>query len=130
MKFKKSIKINENNNIESIIEMFQQLGSKYNVDISKLEKGIQYQTNDMKITQTYKTTLFETKKEDIIEKLKDKGKITIIVIDNLKKKNKKMEKKIDENIKIINDMENVKTQVIKEEEIFKTIHSLIEEAYS
>ena len=129
MKFKKSIKINENNNIEYIIEMFQQLGSKYNVDICKLEKDIQYQTNDMKITQTYKTTLIETKKEDIIEKLKDKGKITILIIDNLKKKNKTMENKIDENIKTINDMKNVKTQVIKEEEIFKTINLIIEEAY-
>ncbi|WP_303235235.1 hypothetical protein [Methanosphaera cuniculi] len=49
----KTITINQENTIESIIEFHQQFTQKYNLKIKKLDKNIQYQINDTKITQTY-----------------------------------------------------------------------------
>ena len=86
MKFKnkKTLKINRENDIESIIENFQQYEKKYNIKICELDKGIQYEVKNMKIAQTYKSTILETDINNLTKKLKDKGKISIVIIDTAK----------------------------------------------
>ena len=48
----KTLKVNENNDIDSIIKIFQRFGNKYNVITTTLDPDIQYQTKNIKITQT------------------------------------------------------------------------------
>ncbi len=122
---KKTFKINENNNIDSIIETFQHFNKDYNVIATKLDENIQYETEHTKITQTYKTTLKETNINEITKILKDKGKITIIIIDNLKKKDKKSEKEINKKIRRINRYKNIKTKTIKQKDTIKTIKEIL-----
>ena len=72
----KTLKVNENNDIDSIIEIFQRFGNKYNIITTTLDPDIQYQTKNIKITQTYTSTISKTDLNKMIEKLKKQGKIT------------------------------------------------------
>ncbi len=121
-----TLKVNENNNLDSIIEIFQQFNNKYNIIVTKLNKFIQYQTEKQKITQTYKTTLVNANIDEITNKLKKEGKVTIIIIDNLSKKDTKKKKKIQKITREINKLENIKTKTIKQKDTFKTIDSIIQ----
>ena len=64
----KTITINQENTIESIIEFHQQFAQKYNLKIKKLDQNIQYQINNTKIhihhkeTQHKKSTTQKTNK--------------------------------------------------------------------
>ena len=69
----KTLKVNENNDIDSIIEIFQRFGNKYNVITTTLDPDIQYQTKNIKITQTYTSTISKTDLNKMIEKLKKQG---------------------------------------------------------
>ena len=79
-KNKKLLKINEKNDIDSIIEIFQRFGKKYNVITTTLDPNIQYQTKETKITQTYTKTIQNTNINKMIKRLKAQGKITLIII--------------------------------------------------
>ena len=59
----------------------------------------------------------------MIKRLKAQGKITLIIIDNMKKNNNEQ---ITSKIKKINSLENVKTKKIKENDIFKTLDLVFE----
>jgi hypothetical protein len=121
---KKILKINRDNSIESIIENFQQYEKKYEIKISKLDEGIQYEVKNMKIAQTYKSTILETDMNDLTKKLKNKGRITLVIIDNIndKKKNRIINEKIQEMIKL----KNVKTRVVSENKRYDILESIIE----
>lgn len=126
MKFKnkKILKINRENDIESIIENFQQYEKKYNIKICKLDKGIQYEVKNMKIAQTYKSTILETDINNLTKKLKDKGKISIVIIDNIrdKEKNKIVNRKISK----ISSLENVNTRIVNENNRYDILEAIIE----
>lgn len=127
MKKKTILEVNKKNNIESIIEIFQYFSPKYDVRTAKLDKNIQYKIKKHKITQTYKTTILNTKEDNLTKKLKNKGKITIIIIDNLKKKNDKNENIISNKIKKMNSLNNVNTVTIKKNNTLKTLDKIIRE---
>lgn len=122
----KTLKVNENNDIDSIIEIFQRFGNKYNVITTTLDPDIQYQTKNIKITQTYTSTISKTDINKMIEKLKKQGKITLIIIEDMKEnqKNKDLKKKI----KVLNDLDNVTTKKIQQKDTFKILDKLIKEA--
>lgn len=124
LKNKKILKINRENDIESIIENFQQYEKKYNIKICKLDKGIQYEVKNMKITQTYKSTILETDLNNLTKKLKNKGRLSIVIIDNIrdKEKNNIINKKID----MINSLENVNTQIVNENNRYDILETIIE----
>ena len=121
---KKILKINRDNSIESIIENFQQYEKKYEIKISKLDEGIQYEVKNMKIAQTYKSTILETDMNDLTKKLKNKGRITLVIIDNIndKKKNRIINEKIQEMIKL----KNVNTRIVSENKRYDILESIIE----
>ena len=62
----------------------------------------------------------------MIEKLKKQGKITLIIIEDLKEnqKNKDLKKKI----KVLNDLDNVTAKRIQQKDTFKILDKLIKEA--
>ena len=122
----KTLKVNENNDIDSIIEIFQRFGNKYNVITTTLDPDIQYQTKNIKITQTYTSTISKTDINKMIEKLKKQGKITLIIIEDMKEnqKNKDLKKKI----KDLNDLDNVTAKRIQQKDTFKILDKLIKEA--
>lgn len=122
----KTLKVNENNDIDSIIEIFQRFGNKYNVITTTLDPDIQYQTKNIKITQTYTSTISKTDINKMIEKLKKQGKITLIIIEDMKEnqKNKDLKKKI----KVLNDLDNVTAKRIQQKDTFKILDKLIKEA--
>ena len=122
----KTLKVNENNDIDSIIEIFQRFGNKYNIITTTLDPDIQYQTKNIKITQTYTSTISKTDINKMIEKLKKQGKITLIIIEDLKEnqKNKDLKKKI----KVLNDLDNVTAKRIQQKDTFKILDKLIKEA--
>ena len=122
----KTLKVNENNDIDSIIEIFQRFGNKYNVITTTLDPDIQYQTKNIKITQTYTSTISKTDINKMIKKLKKQGKITLIIIEDMKEnqKNKDLKKKI----KVLNDLDNVTTKKIQQKDTFKILDKLIKEA--
>ena len=62
----------------------------------------------------------------MIEKLKKKGKITLIIIEDMKEnqKNKDLKKKI----KVLNDLDNVTAKRIQQKDTFKILDKLIKEA--
>ena len=122
----KTLKVNENNDIDSIIEIFQRFGNKYNVITTTLDPDIQYQTKNIKITQTYTSTISKTDINKMIEKLKKQGKITLIIIEDQKEnqKNKDLKKKI----KVLNDLDNVTAKRIQQKDTFKILDKLIKEA--
>ena len=123
---RKTLKVNENNDIDSIIEIFQRFGSKYNVITTTLDPNIQYQTNNLKITQTHTSTISKTDLNKMIKKLKKQGPITLIIIEDMKKCNKN--KELNKKIKILNNLENVTTKRIKKKDTFKLLDKLIKEA--
>ena len=122
----KTLKVNENNDIDSIIEIFQRFGNKYNVITTTLDPDIQYQTKNIKITQTYTSTISKTDLNKMIEKLKKQGKITLIIIEDMNEnqKNKDLKKKI----KVLNDLDNVTAKRIQQKDTFKILDKLIKEA--
>lgn len=122
----KTLKVNENNDIDSIIEIFQRFGNKYNVITTTLDPDIQYQTKNIKITQTYTSTISKTDLNKMIEKLKKQGKITLIIIEDMKEnqKNNDLKKKI----KVLNDLDNVTAKRIQQKDTFKILDKLIKEA--
>ena len=126
MKFKnkKTLKINRENDIESIIENFQQYEKKYNITICELDKGIQYEVKNMKIAQTYKSTILETDINNLTKKLKDKGKISIVIIDNIRDKEKNH--RIDKKINRINRLDNVNTRIVDENNRYDILETIIE----
>ncbi|RAP44938.1 MAG: hypothetical protein BZ135_07210 [Methanosphaera sp. rholeuAM6] len=126
-KYKKKItlKVNENNDIDSIIELFQRFGKKYNIITTTLPHNIQYETKNIKITQTYTTTIEKTELNKMITKLQKEDKIALIIIDNQKKKNNTL---VNDKIKKLKSLENVKIRKIKEKDTFKTLDNIIKEA--
>lgn len=120
------LKINKENDIDSIIEIFQQFEKKYEIILTQLDKNIQYQVKDTKITQTYKTTILEEKTDDIKNKLEDNGKITLLIIDNLK--DKKKNNKVNEKIKKIEELKNIKTKIVNKNQVFNILCEVIEGA--
>ena len=123
---RKTLKVNENNDIDSIIEIFQRFGNKYNVITTTLDPNIQYQTDKLKITQTHTSTISKTNLNKMIKKLKKQSPIILIIIEDLKKgdENKELNKKI----KILNDLENVTIKRIKQKDTFKLLDQIIKEA--
>lgn len=122
---RKTLKVNENNDIDSIIEIFQRFGKRYNVITTTLDPNIQYQTRDIKITQTYTKTVLENNLKQMIKRLKKQNRIVLIIIDNLKEK--KEREKVERKIKSLNKLENVKIFRIKEKNTFSTLEHIIEE---
>ncbi len=125
-KRRKTLKVNENNDIDSIIEIFQRFGNKYNVITTTLDKNIQYQTKNLKITQTHTSTISKTDIKKMIKKLKNEERITLIIIDDMKAKDKEHE--INKKIRKLNKMKNVTAKRIKQKDTFKTLDKLIKEA--
>ena len=123
-KNKKTLQINRNNDIESIIETFQQYEKKYEIVMANLDDGIQYEFEDMKITQTYKSTILEMSIGDLIKKLKNSGSITILITDNIR--DKKKNKVINEKIREINTMSNVKTMIVSKNRRYDVLESIME----
>ena len=122
---KKLLKINKNNDITSTIELFQHFENKYEIITATLENGIQYETGDMKITQTFTKTILHTNINKMIKKLKKHDKITIMVIENMKR-NKTNDKIIDEKIKKLKELKNVRIKRIKQKNTYKTLAAIIE----
>lgn len=122
-KKKKILKINEKNDIESIIEIFQQFEKKYHIITTKLDENIQYQVNDMKITQTYTSTIRKANMNKMTQLLKQQGHITLIIINNTKKQ----EKNESEKIKELKKLKNVNIKLINEKQIIKTLEKVIDE---
>ena len=122
---KKTLKVNQENNIDSIIEFFQYFGRKYNVIATRLDDRIQYETSTQKITQTYKSTILYEDTKSIIDKIDYKGQLSLLIIDNLKEYTKKENKAIDEKISKINEIKNIKTYTIMQDDTFKTIDEII-----
>ena len=122
---RKTLKVNENNDIDSIIEIFQKFGNTYNVFTTTLEPNIQYQTRDIKITQTYTKTVLESNLKKMISRLKRQKKMTLIIIDDLNEEEER--KKAENKIKKLEELENVKIFKIKEKDTFNTLKRIIEE---
>lgn len=120
-KNRKTLKVNEKNDIESIIEIFQRFGKKYHIITTTLEPNIQYQTKETKITQTYTKTILEKSMTSMIKQLKNKGRITLLIIDNMEKENPKIKNKI----KKLNKLKNVNTKEIEEKDTFKALDEII-----
>lgn len=118
---RKTLKVNEKNDIESIIEIFQKFGKKYNIITTTLDPNIQYQTNDTKITQTYTKTIQEKNIQTMTRQLKKQGKITLLIIDNMKEENAEVNKKI----RKISQLKNVKTHQIQEKDTYNVIDNII-----
>ncbi|MBQ6220763.1 MAG: hypothetical protein IJJ47_13610 [Methanosphaera sp.] len=118
---KEVLKINENNNIDSIIEVFQRFSKNYNIITTTLDSNIQYQTKNMKITQTYTKTILNSDTKEMLKKLENQGRITLIIIDNLDEENDKLRKKI----RNINKLENVTTKTIKQKDTYNTIEAIL-----
>lgn len=116
----KTITINKENTIESIIEFHQQFAQKYNLKIKKLDENIQYQINNTKITQTYTSTIKKLNLKKIpLKKLTKDQKLIILTI-----KNTKINNTIIQKIKKINKQEKIKLILIEKNEIFKTIEKI------
>ncbi|HIJ16146.1 MAG TPA: hypothetical protein HA277_07065 [Methanosphaera sp.] len=123
---KKTLKVNETNDIDSIIEIFQRFGNEYEVKITKLDDNIQYQTKNTKITQSHTSTISQTDTDKMINKLKkQQGKITLIIIEDTKRNNHTEVKK---KINILNNLENVTAKIIKKKDTFNVLDKLIKEA--
>lgn len=123
---RKTLKVNENNDIDSIIEIFQRFGNKYNVITTTLDSNIQYQTDKLKITQTHTSTISKTDLNKMIKKLKNQGSIILIIIEDTKKSDKNNE--LNKKIKTLNNLENVRIKRIKQKDTFKLLDRLIKEA--
>jgi len=123
---KRTLKVNETNDIDSIIEIFQRFGNEYEVKITKLDDNIQYQTKNTKITQSHTSTISQTDTDKMINKLKkQQGKITLIIIEDTKRnKHTEVKKKIN----ILNNLENVTAKIIKKKDTFNVLDKLIKEA--
>ena len=121
---KKVLKINKNNDITSTIEVFQHFEKKYDIVTTTLEKGIQYETEDMKITQTFTKTILHTNINKMVKKLEKQDKITIMIIDNVRS-NKKNDKIIDEKINKLKELKNVRIKRIKQKNTYKTLATII-----
>ena len=124
-KNRQTLKINEKNDIDSIIEIYQRLGRQYNVITATLEPDIQYQTKNLKITQTYTTTIIKTDIDKMIKKLEKQGRITLIIIDDLK--NEKKNNDLNYKIKKLRGLNNVKVKRIRKKDTFKTLDKIIKE---
>lgn len=123
---KRTLKVNETNDIDSIIEIFQRFGNEYEVKITKLDDNIQYQTKNTKITQSHTSTISQTDTDKMINKLKkQQGKITLIIIEDTKRNNHTEVKK---KINILNNLENVTAKIIKKKDTFNVLDKLIKEA--
>ncbi len=120
------LKVNEKNDIDSIIEIFQRFGSEYEVILTKLDENIQYQTKNTKITQSHTSTISQTDTTIMIKKLEKQGKITLIIIEDLEKRNEGTE--VDKKINALNKLENVSMKIIKKKDTFKVLDKLIKEA--
>lgn len=118
---RKTLKINEKNDIESIIEIFQKFGKKYNIITTTLEPNIQYQTKDTKITQTYTRTILEENMTTMIKQLEKQGPITLLIIDNMTKENRTVNNKI----KKLDALKNVKTHKIREKDTYNVLDDII-----
>lgn len=123
---RKTLKVNENNDIDSIIEIFQRFGNKYNVITTTLDSNIQYQTDKLKITQTHTSTISKTDLNKMIKKLKNQGSIILIIIEDTKKSDENNE--LNKKIKTLNNLENVRIKRIKQKDTFKLLDRLIKEA--
>ena len=123
---RKTLKVNENNDIDSIIEIFQRFGNKYNVITTTLDSNIQYQTDKLKITQTHTSTISKTDLNKMIKKLKNQGPIILIIIEDTKKSNEN--KELNKKIKTLNNLENVSIKRIKQKDTFRLLDKLIKEA--
>lgn len=119
---RKTLKVNEKNDIDSIIELFQRFGKKYNIITTTLDPNIQYETKDTKITQTYTKTILKTDINQMIKKLEKQGKITLIIIEDKKTINNT---NIEHKIKKLNKLKNVNVKQIKEKDTFKTLDRII-----
>ncbi len=124
-KNRQTLKINEKNDIDSIIEIYQRFGRQYNVITATLEPDIQYQTKNLKITQTYTTTIIKTDIDKMIKKLEKQGRITLIIIDDLK--NEKKNNDLNYKIKKLRGLNNVKVKRIRKKDTFKTLDKIIKE---
>lgn len=123
---KRTLKVNETNDIDSIIEIFQRFGNEYEVKITKLDDNIQYQTKNTKITQSHTSTISQIDTDKMINKLKkQQGKITLIIIEDTKRNNHTEVKK---KINILNNLENVTAKIIKKKDTFNVLDKLIKEA--
>lgn len=122
---KTTLKVNEKNDIDSIIEIFQRFGRDYEVKITKLDDNIQYQTKNTKITQSHTSTISQTDTEKMIKKLKKQGKITLIIIEDMERNN---HGEVNKKINILNNLENVTTKIIKKKDTFNALDKLIKEA--
>ena len=122
---RQTLKINEKNDIDSIIEIYQRFGKQYNIITATLEPDIQYQTKNLKITQTYTTTIIKTDIDKMIKKLEKQGRITLIIIDDLK--NEKKNNDLNYKIKKLRGLNNVKIKRIRKKDTFKTLDKIIKE---
>lgn len=127
-KNRQTLKINEKNDIDSIIEIYQRFGRQYNVITATLEPDIQYQTKNLKITQTYTTTIIKTDIDKMIKKLEKQGRITLIIIDDLK--NEKKNNDLNYKIKKLRGLNNVKVKRIRKKDTFKTLDKIIKEVWN
>ena len=75
----------------------------------------------MKITQTYTKTILNSDTKEMLKKLENQGRITLIIIDNLDEENDKLRKKI----RNINKLENVTTKTIKQKDTYNTIEAIL-----
>lgn len=123
---KTELKVNEKNDIDSIIEIFQRFGNEYEVILTKLDENIQYQIRNTKITQSRTSTISQIDTDKMIKKLEKQGKINLIVIEDLEKRNKMHEVK--KKINVLNGLENVTAKIILKKDTFKILDKLIREA--
>ncbi len=123
---KTELKVNEKNDIDSIIEIFQRFGNEYEVILTKLDENIQYQIRNTKITQSRTSTISQIDTDKMIKKLEKQGKINLIVIEDLEKRNKMHEVK--KKINVLNGLENVTAKIIRKKDTFKVLDKLIREA--
>lgn len=123
---KTELKVNEKNDIDSIIEIFQRFGNEYEVILTKLDENIQYQIRNTKITQSRTSTISQIDTDKMIKKLEKQGKINLIVIEDLEKRNKMHEVK--KKINVLNSLENVTAKIIRKKDTFKILDKLIREA--
>lgn len=121
----KTITINQENTIESIIEFYQQFVQKYNLKLKKLDKNIQYQINGVKITQTYTSTIKKLNMRKVSLKKLTKGKKLIILIIKDTKINDVIIRKIER----INRQENIIPILIEKNKIFETIEKIANDKY-
>lgn len=123
---KTELKVNEKNDIDSIIEIFQRFGNEYEVILTKLDENIQYQIRNTKITQSRTSTISQIDTDKMIKKLEKQGKINLIVIEDLEKRNKM--KEVKKKINVLNGLENVTAKIIRKKDTFKVLDKLIREA--